>query len=34
MKVFGTEALDFVADEALQMLGGYGFIADYPVERH
>ena len=34
MKVFGTETLDFVADEALQMLGGYGFIADYPIERH
>ena len=34
MKVFGTETLDFVADEALQMLGGYGFIAEYPVERH
>ena len=34
IKVFGTEALDFVADESLQMLGGYGFIAEYPVERH
>jgi alkylation response protein AidB-like acyl-CoA dehydrogenase len=34
LKVFGTEALDFVADEALQILGGYGFTADYPVERH
>ena len=34
MKVFGTETLDFVADEALQMLGGYGFTAEYPVERH
>src|SRR4029453_14495749 len=34
MKVFGTEALDFVSDEALQVLGGYGFTADYPVERH
>ena len=34
MKVFGTETLDFVADEALQILGGYGFTADYPVERH
>ena len=33
MKVFGTETLDFVADEALQILGGYGFIADYPLER-
>src|SRR5437773_6228081 len=34
LKVFGTETLDFVADEALQTLGGYGFTADYPVERH
>jgi alkylation response protein AidB-like acyl-CoA dehydrogenase len=34
MKVFGTETLDFVADESLQVLGGYGFTADYPVERH
>ncbi len=33
VKVFGTETLDFVADEALQMLGGYGFVADYPIER-
>src|SRR5205085_10294043 len=34
LKVFGTETLDFVADEALQILGGYGFTAEYPVERH
>jgi alkylation response protein AidB-like acyl-CoA dehydrogenase len=34
LKIFGTETLDFVADEALQVLGGYGFTADYPVERH
>jgi alkylation response protein AidB-like acyl-CoA dehydrogenase len=34
LKVFGTEMCDFVADEALQILGGYGFTADYPVERH
>jgi alkylation response protein AidB-like acyl-CoA dehydrogenase len=34
LKVFGTEACDFVADEALQILGGYGFTADYPIERH
>jgi alkylation response protein AidB-like acyl-CoA dehydrogenase len=33
VKVFGTETLDFVVDEALQMLGGYGFVADYPLER-
>jgi alkylation response protein AidB-like acyl-CoA dehydrogenase len=34
IKVFGTETLDMVADEALQVLGGYGFIAEYPIERH
>jgi alkylation response protein AidB-like acyl-CoA dehydrogenase len=34
LKVFGTEALNFVADEALQVLGGYGFTEEYPVERH
>jgi len=34
IKVFGTECLDFVADESLQVLGGYGFIQEYPVERH
>lgn len=34
VKVFGTETLDFIVDEALQTLGGYGFTADYPLERH
>jgi len=34
LKVFGTECLDFIADESLQMLGGYGFLRDYPIERH
>jgi alkylation response protein AidB-like acyl-CoA dehydrogenase len=33
-KVFGSECLDFVADEALQILGGYGFLTDYPIERY
>lgn len=32
-KVFGSEALQFVADEAVQMHGGYGFCEDYVVER-
>lgn len=32
-KVFGSETLQFVADEALQMHGGYGFCQDYIVER-
>jgi hypothetical protein len=30
-KVYGSEALFFVADESVQMLGGYGFIEEYPV---
>ena len=34
VKVFGTECLDQVADESLQILGGYGFLKDYPIERH
>lgn len=32
-KVFCSEVNAFVADEAVQMHGGYGFIEDYPVER-
>lgn len=31
-KVFGSEALWRVADEGVQALGGYGFIAEYPME--
>lgn len=32
-KVHGSETLDFVADEALQLHGGYGFIKEYKVEQ-
>jgi alkylation response protein AidB-like acyl-CoA dehydrogenase len=31
-KVFGSETLDFVADEYVQVMGGYGYIQDYPAE--
>ena len=32
-KVFATEALDYVVDEAVQIHGGYGYHQDYEVER-
>ncbi|HJV44471.1 MAG TPA: acyl-CoA dehydrogenase family protein [Bacillota bacterium] len=32
-KVFGSEALDFVADEGVQIHGGYGYTQEYPIER-
>ncbi|MFK7691818.1 acyl-CoA dehydrogenase family protein [Paenibacillus sp. HJGM_3] len=33
IKVFGTEALDYVADEGVQIHGGYGYIQEYKIER-
>lgn len=32
-KVFGSEALDYIADEALQLHGGYGYMQEYEIER-
>lgn len=33
-KVFCTEQLDLVVDEAVQIHGGYGYISEYAVERY
>jgi alkylation response protein AidB-like acyl-CoA dehydrogenase len=33
-KVVGSEVLDFVLDENVQIHGGNGYVKDYPAERH
>ena len=33
LKVWGSEMLDFVVDEMVQVYGGYGFVEEYPAER-
>lgn len=33
-KLFASEAANFAAKEAVQILGGYGYIREYPVERY
>lgn len=33
LKVFGSEMLDYVVDETVQIYGGYGFVEEYPAER-
>ncbi|MEK4085019.1 acyl-CoA dehydrogenase family protein [Psychrobacillus sp. FSL K6-1415] len=32
-KVVGSEVLDYIVDEAVQLHGGYGFMQEYEVER-
>ncbi|MBT2626968.1 acyl-CoA dehydrogenase family protein [Bacillus sp. ISL-32] len=32
-KVFGSETLDYIVDEGVQIHGGYGFMQEYEVER-
>nr|WP_163582039.1 acyl-CoA dehydrogenase family protein [Gracilibacillus saliphilus] len=32
-KAFGSETLDYIADEGVQIHGGYGFIKEYKIER-
>ena len=33
IKVWGSEMLDMVVDETVQVYGGYGFVEEYPAER-
>ncbi len=33
IKVYASEILDYVADEGVQIFGGYGFTEEYPVAR-
>jgi len=33
IKVWGSEMIDYVTDETLQIYAGYGFVEEYPAER-
>ncbi len=32
-KIWGSEMVDYVVDETVQIYGGYGFVEEYPAER-
>jgi butyryl-CoA dehydrogenase len=34
VKVWASEMYDMVADEVVQIFAGYGYVEDYPAERH
>jgi butyryl-CoA dehydrogenase len=33
-KLFASEVANRAAKEAVQVFGGYGYLTDFPVERH
>jgi alkylation response protein AidB-like acyl-CoA dehydrogenase len=33
VKVWGSEMIDYIVDETVQIYGGYGFVEEYPAER-
>jgi hypothetical protein len=33
-KLFASEAAEWICSKAIQVHGGYGYVRDYPVERH
>jgi alkylation response protein AidB-like acyl-CoA dehydrogenase len=33
LKVWGSEMVDYIVDESLQIYAGYGFVEEYPAER-